>query len=70
MTGKKITVEAFTTVDDVQINKMLAVIKADDKDTTFYNQQLDKNACKDNRDLVRSDRAEFEDFVYKLADNL
>lgn len=70
MLKKKILIEAKTVVDDVEIAVHSAAISNEDYEVSFAVRQIDKEACKQHRDKVRSDRVEFEDYVYKLQDEL
>lgn len=67
---KKLTFSAKTFIDDVEIANYGASLDASDGDVSFWTRQLDKAACKENRDVVRADQAEFEDFVYSIADKV
>lgn len=70
LTEKKLSFTAKTFVDDVEIANYGAVLTVADGDISFYSRQLDKQACKENRDIVRADQAEFEDFAYAIADKI
>lgn len=64
----KLTFSAKTIVDDTEIASYGASLNVFDGDVSFWDRQLDKSACKEHRDVVRADKAEFEDFVYTIAD--
>lgn len=68
LTSKKITLESRTVVNEVEICKYIAIISEDNSEVTFFTQMLDKAACKEYRDIVRDDRAAFEDWAYELQD--
>lgn len=70
LTNKKITFEAKTTIEDKEIARYIAVLDLENGNLSFYPRQLDTDACKKNRDIVRADQAEFEDFVYSIQDGL
>ena len=64
----KITVTAKSIVNETEIASFGAIFGADESDITFYNKQVDKPACKEHRDIVRADQADFEDYVYSLQE--
>lgn len=68
LSEKKLTLSAKTFVDGVEIASYGASINVSDGEVSFWDRQLDKVACKENRDVVRADRAEFDDFAYMVAD--
>lgn len=65
---KKISISGKSVVNDVEIASFGAVIDVATDDVSFFNRQLDKPACKLNREIVRADQAEFEDFVYAVQE--
>lgn len=65
---KKITISADTIVDEVKIATHAAILEIDDNDLSLYTRQLDKEACKIHKEIVRADRAEFEDFAYAMQE--
>lgn len=68
LSTKRITIEAKTVVDGKDIHGHRAVITADGVSMLPY--QIDKVACKDNRESVRADQAEFEDYAYDLQEKI
>lgn len=61
----KLIIEGKTKVNDVEIAGYRAVIDVENPDgMTFHPWQIDKDACKEYRDIVRADQAEFEDYAY------
>ena len=70
LTEKKNTISSNTIVNEQIIATHGALIKVDDGDISFYTKQLDKEACKEYRCVVREDTAEFEDYVYSLQEKL
>lgn len=66
----KVTLEAKTHVGEDVIAKHMAVLEGEDLEANFYPQMQDKDACKENRELIRKERAEFEDMVYEVQDLL
>jgi hypothetical protein len=65
---KKITVSADTVVGDVKIATHAAILDVEDNDLSLYTRHIDKEACKTHKEIVRADRAEFEDFAYTLQE--
>ena len=70
LSNKKFTIVADTVVNEVKIASFGAVLNVDTADLTLYARQLDKEACKENRNTVRRDQAEFEDFAYHVQDHI
>lgn len=66
LSKKKITVSADTFVGEVKIATHAAILDVEENDLSLYCRQIDKAACADHKDIVRSDRAEFEDFAYEM----
>lgn len=65
---KKITISADTIVDEVKIATHAAILEIEDNDLSLYTRQIDKEACKIHKEIVRADRAEFEDFAYAMQE--
>lgn len=70
LSDKKITINAKTAIDGVDIATYGALLDVSTNDVSFYMKRVDKDACKEHREIVRADEAEFEDFVYSLQDML
>jgi hypothetical protein len=70
MLNKKITIVADTVIDEAKIANYIAVLNVDTGELSIASRNIDNEACKANREVVRADRAEFEDFAYKLQDML
>lgn len=68
--NKKLTIVADVIVDDEKIASCGAVLNAETGDMSFYHRQIDKEACKANRNIVRADQAEFEDFAYQIQEDI
>ena len=68
---KKITVESKSIVDDKEIAIFRAIFDEGNADSiTFFPTQIDKSACRKNREIVRADQADFEDFAYMLQEKM
>lgn len=70
LTGKKLTISAKSVIDDVEIATFGAVLSIEDNDLSLYSRPIDKDACKEHREIVRVDQAAFEDFAYGVQDQL
>jgi hypothetical protein len=68
LTNNKITLEARVTVNDADICRFLAIISDNGNNISFLTQMIDKDACKQYRDIVRDDRAAFEDWAYEVQE--
>ena len=68
--NKRITIVADSIVDDTKIASFGAVLNPNNMELGLTSCYIDKNACKINRDIVRRDQANFEDYVYDLQDRL
>lgn len=70
LNNKRLTIMGDTVLDDVKIASYGAILNLDNMDLSFTSRQVDKEACKLNKEIVRADQAEFEDFAYALQDIL
>lgn len=70
LTNKRITIVAETIVDEVKIASYGAILNMDNGELSLTSRHIDEAACKEHRDIVRAERAEFEDFAYMLQDKL
>lgn len=70
LTNKRISIVAKTIINDVEIATHSALLDADTGDLSFHTRHDDKPACKENRDMVRADTAEFEDFAYSVQESV
>lgn len=68
LANKTITIAGVTVVDEKEIAKYGAVLDVENDELSFYNRTIDSEACKEKRDIVRADRAEFEDFAYHVQE--
>lgn len=66
---KKFTIEEKSEIGEKEVAGFRAVF-SDGGDVTFLPYQIDKEACKNNRQELRKDQAEFEDYVYSLQDEM
>jgi hypothetical protein len=64
-----IAISSKTVVNDAEIAEHSAVIKPD-FDVAFHCRHLDQESCMENRDIVRADRAVFEDLAYQIRNSL
>lgn len=70
LTNKRITIVADTTIDDVKIASYGAIINMSTGEVNLTSRNIDNQACKVHKDVVRKDRADFEDSVYEIQDIL
>lgn len=70
LNGTRLTIVADSVVNDIRIATFGAVLNLDDMELSLTSRHIDKELCKINRDIVRKDQADFEDYVYDLQDRL
>lgn len=68
MNNKRINIMADTVVGEEKIATYGAILNMETGELSLTSRNIDNEACKINRDIVRADRAEFEDLAYKLQD--
>lgn len=62
--------DSETTEAQDKIASFGAVLDLDTMDVSFTSRYINKEACKANRDMVRIDQADFENYVYDLQDKM
>lgn len=68
---KKITIEAKCVVDGAEIAGFRAVFDSENqKKMSFLPWQINAEACKEHRKIVRQDQAEFEDYAYAVQEEI
>lgn len=70
LNGTRLTIVADSVVNDIRIATFGAVLNLDDMELSLTSRYIDKELCKINRDIVRKDQADFEDYAYDLQDHL
>ena len=70
LTKKTITMKASTVINDEIICEHVALLDMDKAAVSFLNRRINEDACKEYRQELREDTAEFEDAAYKLLDEL
>ena len=70
LNNKRLTIVAESILDGVKIASYGAILDLDTMDLSLTNRQIDKEACKLNKEIVRADQAEFEDYAYMVQDQL
>ena len=70
LSNQRITIVADTVVDEVKIATYGAILNVETGELSLTNRNIDNEACKVHKDIIRADRAEFEDFAYMIQDNL
>lgn len=67
---KTLTVSANVVIDGKAIARFIGVVDMNEHKVTFADRIVDSSACKEHREVVREDRAAFEDEVYAIQDKL
>ena len=74
LNNKNVTMNAKSVVatseNETVLCELIAVIKPEEDDVRFFVRPVDKEASRAYRQIVREDRAEFEDAAYALLDEL
>lgn len=70
LNGTRLTIVADSVVNDIRIATFGAVLNLEDMELSLTSRHIDKELCKSNRDVVRKDQADFEDYAYDLQDRL
>lgn len=70
LTNQRITIVADTVIDDVKIANFCATMNLDTMSMSLSARNIDEHACKVYRDVVRTDRAAFEDFAYEVQESI
>ena len=70
LSNKRLTIVAETVVDEVKIASYGAILNLESMDLSMTTRYIDKDACKEHKDIVRADQAEFEDYAYSVQDML
>ena len=70
LNGTRLTIVADSVVNDIRIATFGAVLNLEDMELSLTSRHIDKELCKINRDVVRKDQADFEDYAYDLQDRL
>ena len=68
LSNNRLTIVAETVVDDVKIASFGAILNREDMSMSMSARNIDEHACKTFRDVVRADRAAFEDFAYEVQE--
>ena len=70
LNGTRLTIVGDSVVNDLRIATFGAVLNLEDMELSLTSRHIDKELCKSNRDVVRKDQADFEDYAYDLQDRL
>ena len=70
LNGTRLTIVADSVVNDARIATFGAVLNLEDMELSLTSRHIEKELCKSNRDVVRKDQADFEDYAYDLQDRL
>lgn len=70
LTNRTLTLAADTIVNDVKIATFGAVLNIEAGRINFVERHINEEACEEYRDIVRADRAAFEDFAYDVKTDI
>ena len=71
LSKKEIKIESKSVVDGKEIMGFRAIFKPDESESVrFLPYQIDAEACKEHRNIVREDQAAFEDYAYKIQEDM
>ena len=70
LSNHKVSIIADTIVNDAKIATFSATLDVDTNNLTLGVRHVDKEACKEHRDIVRDDQKKFEDYAYYLQDTM
>ena len=70
LNGTRLTIVADSVVNDIRIATFHTDLNFEDMELSLTSRHIDKELCKSNRDVVRKDQADFEDYAYDLQDRL
>lgn len=69
--NQKIIIEAKSVVNETPIMGFRALIETNNpNEVTLLPWQINKEACKEYREIVREDQKEFEESVYKIQEKV
>lgn len=68
--NNKLTITGDTVIDDAKIVGFGAMIDLGTGDMRMFENRLDQEVIKANREIVRDDRSAFEDFAYAVHDEV
>lgn len=70
LTKKRLFVQASTVVNDVKVVEFTAAMDLEAGKMNIAERRGDGDLLKEYRDVVREDRAEFENFAYSVQDDI
>lgn len=70
LNNKRITITADTEIEGEKIATFGAILDLASFEVSMTGRYINKDACKTHRDVVNTDRMDFEDQVYALQDML
>lgn len=70
LSNKKLNIFADTEIDGEKIASFTAILNIEKMDLTLAHRYINKDACKEHRDVVRADMKEFEDYAYGIQDSI
>lgn len=70
LTKKRLAIMASTVVNDVKVVEFTAIMDLNTGKMNIAERRGDGELLKEHRDIVREDRAEFENFAYSVQDDI
>lgn len=68
--GKRISILGDSIINGEKIATFGATIGGENLELSMTGKYINKEACKDYRDMVRADQAAFEDYAYMVQDKM
>jgi hypothetical protein len=70
LTNKRLSILSDTIIEGEKIASYGAVLDLDTMELSMTGRYINKESCKEYRDMVRSDQAAFEDYAYMVQDKM
>lgn len=70
LANKRVAILGDTVVNDAKIASYGATLNIETGELSLTSRNIDAEACKIHKNIVRADRAEFEDYAYMVQDAL
>ena len=70
LNNKRLAIMASTVVNDVKVVEYTAIMNLETGKMNITERRADGELLKEHRDIVREDRAEFENFAYSVQDDV
>ena len=70
LTNKRLTLLSDTVIEGETIASYGAVLDLNTMELSMTGRYINKESCKEYRDMVRADQASFEDYAYMVQDKM